>query len=68
MKYGLLLKGEGGKWYVIGEFDNIPALKQSYMEDMKDFGFNNIKPFSYMTVRIEMDDGLDDAVIGGVER
>ena len=67
MKYGILLNGEEAR-YLIYQCETIEELRENFAVRVKALGFGKVVPIKFLTVNINLDDGLDDAVIGGVER
>lgn len=66
-KYGILLNGEEHR-YVIYECESLDELKEQFNIQVKSWGFGKVQPIKFLRVVIDLDDGLDDAIIGGVER
>ena len=67
MKYGILLIGEE-RTYVIFECKTIEELTKRFNEETLVFTAQKLRAVKFLHAVLNIDDGFDNAVIGGVER
>lgn len=67
-QYGLLFVNED-RTFLIEEFSSLDELKKEFQSRVRVSEKYKIIPVKFLQVKINIeDDGMDDAVIGGVER